>query len=92
MQAGVDACAISETRSSGRPGGNATGFMTFEFSVAGKWLELLKQIAPSVTRVAVLRDFTNSNEVDENRQASRDEKGDRGAGASVGRDHASHLG
>src|SRR5262245_24799523 len=46
-----------------RPGGNATGFMTFEFNIAGKWLELLKQIAPSVTRVAVLRDFTNSSEV-----------------------------
>ena len=40
----------------GRPGGNATGFMSFEYSMAGKWLELLKQIAPSVTRVAVLRD------------------------------------
>ena len=39
-----------------RPGGNATGFMTFEFSMSGKWLELLKQIAPGVTRVAVLRD------------------------------------
>ena len=39
-----------------RPGGNVTGFMTLEFSFAGKWLELLKQIAPSVTRVAVLRD------------------------------------
>ena len=39
-----------------RPGGNATGFMTFEYSMGGKWLELLKQIAPSVTRVAVLRD------------------------------------
>ena len=39
-----------------RPGGNATGFMNFEFSLSGKWLELLKQIAPSVTRVAVLRD------------------------------------
>src|SRR5262245_20239341 len=38
-----------------QPGGNATGFMTFEYSMAGKWLELLKQIAPSVTRVAVLR-------------------------------------
>jgi putative ABC transport system substrate-binding protein len=38
-----------------RPGGNATGFMTFEFSTSGKWLELLKQIAPSVTRAAVLR-------------------------------------
>ena len=39
-----------------RPGGNATGFMTFEYSMGGKWLELLKQIAPGVTRVAVLRD------------------------------------
>ena len=39
-----------------RPGGNATGFMTYEYSLGGKWLELLKQIAPGVTRVAVLRD------------------------------------
>ncbi len=39
-----------------RPGGNATGFMLFEFSMATKWLELLKQIAPSVARVAILRD------------------------------------
>src|SRR5882724_5989245 len=39
-----------------RPGGNATGFMEFEYSLSGKWLELLKQIAPSLTRVAVLRD------------------------------------
>ena len=39
-----------------RPGGNATGFMNFEFSLGGKWLELLKQIVPGVTRVAVLRD------------------------------------
>ncbi len=39
-----------------RPGGNVTGFMTFEYSMAGKWLELLKQIAPGVTRAAVLRD------------------------------------
>jgi putative ABC transport system substrate-binding protein len=39
-----------------RPGGNATGFMAFEFSISGKWLELLKQIAPGVTRAAVLRD------------------------------------
>ena len=41
-----------------RPGGNATGFMNFEYSMGGKWLELLKQIAPSVTRAAVLRDPT----------------------------------
>ena len=39
-----------------RPGGNATGFMSFEFSIGAKWLELLKQIAPGVTRVAILRD------------------------------------
>jgi putative tryptophan/tyrosine transport system substrate-binding protein len=41
-----------------RPGGNVTGFMTHEFSMGGKWLELLKQIAPGVTRAAVLRDTT----------------------------------
>jgi len=39
-----------------RPGGNATGFLLFEYSLSGKWLELLKQIAPGLTRVAVLRD------------------------------------
>ena len=41
-----------------RPGGNATGFTLFEYGLSGKWLELLKQIAPRVTRVAVLRDST----------------------------------
>ena len=41
-----------------RPGGNVTGFMTTEYSIGGKWLELLKQIAPSVKRVAVFRDTT----------------------------------
>jgi putative tryptophan/tyrosine transport system substrate-binding protein len=39
-----------------RPGGNITGFMNWEFSLGGKWLELLKEIAPGVTRAAVLRD------------------------------------
>jgi ABC-type uncharacterized transport system substrate-binding protein len=39
-----------------RPGGNATGFVQFEYSLSGKWLELLKQIVPQLTRVAVLRD------------------------------------
>ena len=39
-----------------RPGGNATGFMLYEYGMGGKWLELLKEIAPNVTRVAVLRD------------------------------------
>ena len=41
-----------------RPGGNTTGFMLYEYSFSGKWLELLKEIAPGVTRVAVLRDTT----------------------------------
>jgi len=39
-----------------RPGGNATGFTNFEYSIGGKWLELLKEIAPNVKRVAVLRE------------------------------------
>jgi len=42
-----------------RPGGNATGFGAIEFGMSGKWLELLKQIAPHITRVAVLRDPNN---------------------------------
>jgi putative ABC transport system substrate-binding protein len=41
-----------------RPGGNATGFMQFEYNLCGKWLELLKETAPSVTHAAVLRDPT----------------------------------
>src|SRR5262249_8000442 len=39
-----------------RPGGNATGFVLFDYALTAKWVELLKQIAPTVTRVAVLRD------------------------------------
>jgi ABC-type uncharacterized transport system substrate-binding protein len=42
-----------------RPGGNATGFLMFEYSLSGKWLELLKQIAPGVTRAAIIRDPAN---------------------------------
>jgi putative ABC transport system substrate-binding protein len=52
----VDPVAAGFVDSLARPGGNATGFLVFEYSLAGKWLELLKQIAPRVTRVAVLRD------------------------------------
>ena len=44
-----------------RPGGNTTGFMQYEYSLSGKWLELLKEIAPRVTRVAVLRDPRQPN-------------------------------
>src|SRR5262245_43382908 len=41
-----------------RPGGNITGFMNFEHGISGKWLELLKEVAPRVTRVAVIRELT----------------------------------
>ena len=44
-----------------RPGGNTTGFMQFEYYLSGKWLELLKQIAPNVTRAAILRDAAISS-------------------------------
>jgi putative tryptophan/tyrosine transport system substrate-binding protein len=53
-----DPVAAGFVDSLGRPGGNATGFMTVEHSMGGKWLELLKQIASSVTRAAVIRDAT----------------------------------
>ena len=51
----VDPVGAGFVDSLARPGGNVTGFMNFEYSISAKWLELLKQIAPSGTRVAVLR-------------------------------------
>jgi putative ABC transport system substrate-binding protein len=55
--AGVgDPVAAGYVESLARPGGNATGFTVYEYSIGGKWLELLKEVAPRVTRVAVLRD------------------------------------
>jgi putative ABC transport system substrate-binding protein len=52
----IDPVGAGIVESLSRPGGNATGFMQFDYSLCGKWPELLKQIAPGVTRVAVLRD------------------------------------
>jgi putative ABC transport system substrate-binding protein len=52
----VDPVGAGFVDSLARPGGNVTGFVLFEYSMAAKWLELLKEIAPRVTRVAVLRD------------------------------------
>ena len=57
--AAVDPVGSGFVDSLARPGGNATGFMGFEYSLGGKWLELLKEIAPGVRRVAVLRDAAN---------------------------------
>src|SRR5262245_25157358 len=54
----VDPVGAGFVDSLAQPGRNATGFMSFEFSLGGKWLDLLKQIAPGVTRVAVLQDPT----------------------------------
>ena len=54
----IDPVGAGFVASLARPGGNATGFLMFEYGLSGKWLELLKQIAPGVTRVAVLRDPT----------------------------------
>jgi putative tryptophan/tyrosine transport system substrate-binding protein len=54
-----DPVANGYVESLARPGGNATGFMISEYSLAGKWLELLKEVAPNVTRAAVIRDATN---------------------------------
>jgi putative tryptophan/tyrosine transport system substrate-binding protein len=54
----IDPVGAGFVDSLARPGGNATGFTVFEYGMTGKWLELLKQIAPPVTRAAVLRDPT----------------------------------
>ena len=52
----IDPVGAGFVASLARPGGSTTGFSAFEYSLSGKWLELLKEIAPNVTRVAVLRD------------------------------------
>ena len=52
----IDPVGAGFVLSLSRPGGNTTGFSAFEYSLSGKWLELLKEIAPNVTRAAVLRD------------------------------------
>ena len=54
----IDPVGSGFVKSLARPGGNVTGFTQFEYSLAGKWVELLKQIAPHVTRAAVVRDPT----------------------------------
>jgi putative ABC transport system substrate-binding protein len=52
----VDPVGAGFVDSLARPGGNATGFVLYEYGIGVKWLELLKEIAPNVSRVAVLRD------------------------------------
>ena len=57
----TDAVGAGFVKSLAKPGGNATGFTNFEFDISTKWLELLRQIAPRMTRTAVLRDPNNPN-------------------------------
>jgi putative ABC transport system substrate-binding protein len=56
----ADAVGAGYVDSLARPGGNATGFINWEYSIGGKWLELLKEIAPAATRVAVLRETSTA--------------------------------
>jgi putative tryptophan/tyrosine transport system substrate-binding protein len=56
----IDPVGAGVVASLARPGGNVTGFMQFEYSLGGKWLELLRELAPGVTRVGVLRDSANA--------------------------------
>src|SRR5271169_1814264 len=56
----IDPVGSGLVESMAQPGGNVTGFMQFEYSLAGKWLELLKELAPNLSRVAVLRDATSA--------------------------------
>jgi putative tryptophan/tyrosine transport system substrate-binding protein len=55
----ADPVGAGFVKSLARPGGNATGFSLYEYGLSGKWLEILKEISPAVTRVGILRDFTN---------------------------------
>ena len=56
MAQGIDPVGNGFVDSLARPGGNTTGFIQFEYSLAGKWMELLKEVAPGTTRVGVLRE------------------------------------
>jgi putative tryptophan/tyrosine transport system substrate-binding protein len=57
----IDPVGAGFVSSLAKPGGNTTGFIAFEYTIGAKWLELLKEIAPHVTRAAVLRDPSNAS-------------------------------
>jgi putative ABC transport system substrate-binding protein len=59
----IDPVGAGFVSSLAKPGGNTTGFIAFEYTIGAKWLELLKEIAPHVTRAAVLRDASNASGV-----------------------------
>jgi putative tryptophan/tyrosine transport system substrate-binding protein len=58
FMAAVDPVGAGLVDSLAHPGGNATGFMQFDYSMSGKWLEILKQVSPAVTRAGIIRDST----------------------------------
>jgi putative tryptophan/tyrosine transport system substrate-binding protein len=57
----IDPVGAGFVSSLAKPGGNTTGFIAFEYTIGAKWLELLKEVAPNVTRAAVLRDASNAS-------------------------------
>ena len=59
----IDPVGAGFVESLARPGGNTTGFMQYEYGLSGKWLELLKEIAPHVTRAAVIREPTDPSQI-----------------------------
>ena len=59
----VDPVGSGFVNNMARPGGNATGFTAFDYGIGAKWLEMLKEIAPNVTRAAVIRDATVAAEI-----------------------------
>ena len=59
----IDPVGAGVVASLARPGGNATGFTLYEFGLSGKWLELLKQFVPGITRAGILRDSTTTGGV-----------------------------
>jgi putative ABC transport system substrate-binding protein len=63
MAQGVDAIGAGFVKSMARPGGNTTGFTQFEYALAAKWVELLREIAPQVKRVGVMRDSVQGGQV-----------------------------
>ena len=59
----LDPVSAGFVESLARPGGNITGFVSFEYSMAGKWLETLKLMAPEIVRVAAIRDLASPSEM-----------------------------
>jgi len=62
----VDPVGLGIIKSMARPGGNATGFTQFEYTLSAKWLELLREVAPQIARVGFVRDAGGSRSASDN--------------------------